>query len=239
MLICIESHLTSMLLVGLHWEQLKWMGSYLCRRAVLSRTNKWGLSKVWLVFFYTSEKVSCELVQLFGLWEPFIVGREWWGFCFFQGSKVQTRVGLLMLLCTWLSNCSIAVTHFLHNPANVPFVSLTCLQVNITCLEVSWIIPVKIKCLSQSVCRDTCRYKSRHTGAGNKRKLQNKGLCMHCAYGISPVSLTRAAADRTDCWEPGRGGTAGSGPLRTVAWHLHLLQRQLSGKLQEVSVMWE
>uniref|UniRef100_A0A8C3JA47 General vesicular transport factor p115 n=1 Tax=Calidris pygmaea TaxID=425635 RepID=A0A8C3JA47_9CHAR len=41
-----------------------------------------------------------------------------------QGSKVQTRVGLLMLLCTWLSNCSIAVTHFLHNPANVPFVSL-------------------------------------------------------------------------------------------------------------------
>uniref|UniRef100_A0A8C5X9V6 General vesicular transport factor p115 n=1 Tax=Malurus cyaneus samueli TaxID=2593467 RepID=A0A8C5X9V6_9PASS len=39
------------------------------------------------------------------------------------GSKVQTRVGLLMLLCTWLSNCSIAVTHFLHNPANVPFLT--------------------------------------------------------------------------------------------------------------------
>lgn len=47
------------------------------------------------------------------------------GFYSFQGSKVQTRVGLLMLLCTWLSNCSIAVTHFLHNPANIPFVSLT------------------------------------------------------------------------------------------------------------------
>lgn len=40
-----------------------------------------------------------------------------------QGSKVQTRVGLLILLCTWLSNCPIAVTHFLHNSANVPFVS--------------------------------------------------------------------------------------------------------------------
>ncbi|XP_035182038.1 general vesicular transport factor p115 isoform X1 [Oxyura jamaicensis] len=40
-----------------------------------------------------------------------------------RGSKVQTRVGLLMLLCTWLSNCSIAVTHFLHNPANVPFLT--------------------------------------------------------------------------------------------------------------------
>uniref|UniRef100_A0A672HMN3 General vesicular transport factor p115 n=1 Tax=Salarias fasciatus TaxID=181472 RepID=A0A672HMN3_SALFA len=41
-----------------------------------------------------------------------------------RGSKVQTRVGLLMLLCTWISNCPIAVTHFLHNQENVPFVSL-------------------------------------------------------------------------------------------------------------------
>ncbi|XP_075785467.1 general vesicular transport factor p115 isoform X4 [Pelodiscus sinensis] len=40
-----------------------------------------------------------------------------------QGSKVQTRVGLLMLLCTWLSDCPIAVTHFLHNPANIPFLT--------------------------------------------------------------------------------------------------------------------
>ncbi|XP_075716825.1 general vesicular transport factor p115 isoform X2 [Rhinoderma darwinii] len=40
-----------------------------------------------------------------------------------QGSKVQTRVGLLMLLCTWLTNCPIAVTHFLHNADNVPFLT--------------------------------------------------------------------------------------------------------------------
>ncbi|XP_069486680.1 general vesicular transport factor p115 isoform X2 [Ambystoma mexicanum] len=40
-----------------------------------------------------------------------------------QGSKIQTRVGLLMLLCTWLSNCPIAVAHFLHNPRNVPFLT--------------------------------------------------------------------------------------------------------------------
>ncbi|XP_039187657.1 general vesicular transport factor p115 isoform X3 [Crotalus tigris] len=40
-----------------------------------------------------------------------------------RGSKVQTRVGLLMLLCTWLSSCPIAVTHFLHNPANIPFLT--------------------------------------------------------------------------------------------------------------------
>ncbi|XP_013923626.1 PREDICTED: general vesicular transport factor p115 isoform X1 [Thamnophis sirtalis] len=40
-----------------------------------------------------------------------------------RGSKVQTRVGLLMLLCTWLSNCPIAVTHFLHNSANIPFLT--------------------------------------------------------------------------------------------------------------------
>uniref|UniRef100_A0AAX7SVR6 General vesicular transport factor p115 n=1 Tax=Astatotilapia calliptera TaxID=8154 RepID=A0AAX7SVR6_ASTCA len=44
--------------------------------------------------------------------------------CFsLQGSKVQTRVGLLMLLCTWISNCPIAVTHFLHNQENVPFLT--------------------------------------------------------------------------------------------------------------------
>ncbi|KAJ1206045.1 hypothetical protein NDU88_001455 [Pleurodeles waltl] len=40
-----------------------------------------------------------------------------------QGSKVQTRVGLLMLLCTWLSNCPIAVAHFLHNSRNVSFLT--------------------------------------------------------------------------------------------------------------------
>ncbi|KAM3822602.1 general vesicular transport factor p115 isoform 3-T3 [Vipera latastei] len=40
-----------------------------------------------------------------------------------RGSKVQTRVGLLMLLCTWLSNCPIAVTNFLHNPENIPFLT--------------------------------------------------------------------------------------------------------------------
>ncbi|XP_029424383.1 general vesicular transport factor p115 isoform X2 [Nannospalax galili] len=40
-----------------------------------------------------------------------------------RGSKIQTRVGLLMLLCTWLSNCPIVVTHFLHNSANVPFLT--------------------------------------------------------------------------------------------------------------------
>ncbi|XP_041967196.1 general vesicular transport factor p115 isoform X8 [Alosa sapidissima] len=40
-----------------------------------------------------------------------------------RGSKVQTRVGLLMLLCTWISNCPIAVYHFLHNQENVPFLT--------------------------------------------------------------------------------------------------------------------
>ncbi|XP_067297724.1 general vesicular transport factor p115 isoform X3 [Pseudorasbora parva] len=40
-----------------------------------------------------------------------------------QGSRVQTKVGLLMLLCTWISNCPIAVMHFLHNQDNVPFLT--------------------------------------------------------------------------------------------------------------------
>ena len=42
---------------------------------------------------------------------------------FSQGGKFQMRVGLLMLLCNWLASCPIAVTHFLHNANNVPFVS--------------------------------------------------------------------------------------------------------------------
>ena len=40
-----------------------------------------------------------------------------------QGGEIQTRVGLLLLLCSWLSNCSLAVAHFLHNAANIPYVS--------------------------------------------------------------------------------------------------------------------
>lgn len=38
-----------------------------------------------------------------------------------QGGKVQTRIGLLMLLSTWLANCPLAVTHFLNVPTNVPY----------------------------------------------------------------------------------------------------------------------
>ena len=42
---------------------------------------------------------------------------------FFQGGEIQTRVGLLLLLCSWLSGCSLAVAHFLHNSSNIPYVS--------------------------------------------------------------------------------------------------------------------
>uniref|UniRef100_A0A9J7XLI6 General vesicular transport factor p115 n=1 Tax=Cyprinus carpio carpio TaxID=630221 RepID=A0A9J7XLI6_CYPCA len=41
----------------------------------------------------------------------------------FKMCRVQTKVGLLMLLCTWISNCPIAVMHFLHNQDNVPFLT--------------------------------------------------------------------------------------------------------------------
>lgn len=40
-----------------------------------------------------------------------------------QGGKVQTRLGLLLLLCTWLSNCTLAVSHFLSIPTNVPYLT--------------------------------------------------------------------------------------------------------------------
>ncbi|XP_025090466.1 general vesicular transport factor p115-like [Pomacea canaliculata] len=38
-----------------------------------------------------------------------------------QGAKLQTRIGLLMLLCTWMADCPIAVNHFLTNSANVSY----------------------------------------------------------------------------------------------------------------------
>ena len=40
-----------------------------------------------------------------------------------QGGRVQTRVGILMLLATWMADCPTAVAHFLFNTANVPYVS--------------------------------------------------------------------------------------------------------------------
>ncbi|XP_071829956.1 general vesicular transport factor p115-like isoform X2 [Apostichopus japonicus] len=38
-------------------------------------------------------------------------------------NKVQTNVGFLVLLSSWLANCPLAVTHFLANPGNVPFLT--------------------------------------------------------------------------------------------------------------------
>ena len=35
--------------------------------------------------------------------------------------KVQTRLGFLILLCTWLKDCRLAVTQFLNDPSNVSF----------------------------------------------------------------------------------------------------------------------
>ncbi|GAB6028493.1 hypothetical protein CHUAL_002646 [Chamberlinius hualienensis] len=40
-----------------------------------------------------------------------------------QNNKVQTRMGLLMLLSTWLANCPAAVAQFLNIPTNVPFLT--------------------------------------------------------------------------------------------------------------------
>ncbi|RWS14215.1 general vesicular transport factor p115-like isoform X1 [Dinothrombium tinctorium] len=40
-----------------------------------------------------------------------------------QSAKLQTRIGLLMLLCHWLSNCSFAVTNFLNIPTNIPYLT--------------------------------------------------------------------------------------------------------------------
>ena len=42
---------------------------------------------------------------------------------------MQTRAGILSLLCTWLHNCPLAVTHFLQSSSNIPFVSFSSLRV--------------------------------------------------------------------------------------------------------------
>ena len=36
--------------------------------------------------------------------------------------KVQTRIGLLILLCTWLKDCRLAVSQFLSDPSNISFI---------------------------------------------------------------------------------------------------------------------
>lgn len=80
-----------------------------------------------------------------------------------------------MLLCTWLSNCSIAVTHFLHNPANVPFVSLTCLWSGTYCLDMTWVIHVQVICLSRSVYGGSAKQKMHWA------KRQNQPFCCQCS----------------------------------------------------------
>ncbi|XP_065063529.1 general vesicular transport factor p115-like [Rhopilema esculentum] len=44
-----------------------------------------------------------------------------------SGISVQTRAGLISLLCTWLHNCPLAVSHFLQSPSNIPFL-ISCVE---------------------------------------------------------------------------------------------------------------
>ncbi|CAG2105552.1 unnamed protein product [Medioppia subpectinata] len=39
------------------------------------------------------------------------------------GGNFQKRISLLMLLCTWLSHCPLAVQHFLNIPTNIPYLT--------------------------------------------------------------------------------------------------------------------
>ncbi|XP_054155368.1 general vesicular transport factor p115-like [Oppia nitens] len=39
------------------------------------------------------------------------------------GGNFQKRISLLMLLCTWLSHCPLAVSHFLSIPTNIPYLT--------------------------------------------------------------------------------------------------------------------
>lgn len=41
----------------------------------------------------------------------------------FQKAEIQSKLGLLMLLSTWLSHCPLAVAQFLSIPSNIPFLT--------------------------------------------------------------------------------------------------------------------
>jgi hypothetical protein len=43
--------------------------------------------------------------------------------CVFQGNKVQSKLGLLMLLSMWLSHCPLAVKQFLSIPTSIPYLT--------------------------------------------------------------------------------------------------------------------
>lgn len=111
-----------------------------------------------------------------------------------------------MLLCTWISNCPIAVTHFLHNQENVPFVSLKWHEPHFKYLNVL----SKISHLQR-----------------NKNRVYS---CFWMHLWPTP------AADSTDLRELGGRWAAGAGSVRAASRHLHLLQRQLTGKLHQVGI---
>lgn len=118
-----------------------------------------------------------------------------------------------MLLCTWISNCPIAVTHFLHNQENVPFVSLKRLATRhkFHCLYFFFwsLLPYLLK-----------------NGCVSVKQVVVEFL----------LDSVTPAADSSDLRELGRGWAAGAGPVCAASRHLHLLQRQLAGKLHQVSV---
>jgi hypothetical protein len=41
----------------------------------------------------------------------------------FQGNKMQSKLGLLMLLSTWLAHCPLAVKQFLTIPTSIPYLT--------------------------------------------------------------------------------------------------------------------
>ena len=43
--------------------------------------------------------------------------------CIFQGNKMQSKLGLLMLLSMWLSHCPLAVKQFLSIPTSIPYLT--------------------------------------------------------------------------------------------------------------------
>lgn len=119
-----------------------------------------------------------------------------------------------MLLCTWISNCPIAVTHFLHNQENVPFVSFLYVCVYV-CVRMHMLVLVSLAvCVADSsnLREPGWRWEagagSVRSSAGNLHLLQRQlagelhqvWLCVsHPVSPLSPLSmiLTSGANDNS------------------------------------------
>ena len=93
----------------------------------------------------------------------------------FQGSpQLQTKIGLLMFMITWLVNCPTVVSAFLSNPSNAPYLTS---QVTVHDSDESELI-VQGQIMTRTFLRVTCALRV------------TSSLCVTCLfYGLRSLCL--------------------------------------------------